>query len=175
MSIQDLGSIGELLGSVLVLLTLLYLARQVRQAQHSMLLSTVQAQRAEVMANFRMAIDSPHLPQILAKVNAGEELDAVEEQRLGSFIALTWATVHATWAQRTLTGATDILAKDDGHFAVLMRGLQERSIEWWNAAGRNIYPEPFIRYVDTKIAAFSQTSLAHEELRGTFGPSRPER
>jgi hypothetical protein len=174
MSIQDLGSIGEFVGSLLVLLTLLYLARQVRQARHSMLLSTVQAQRAEVMANFRMTIDSPHLPRILAKVSAGEELDAVEEQRLGSYIALTWATVHATWAQRTLTGATEILAKDDGHLALLMRALHDRSIQWWNAAGRNIYPEPFIRYVDEKIAAFSDTSLAREEL-GMLGPSRPER
>ncbi len=162
MTIQDLGSIGEFVGSLLVLATLLYLARQVGQARKSMLLNTLHAQRAEVMSNFRMLIDSPYLPQIIEKLSDGEELNAVEERRLGSYISLTWATIHATWAQRTLTGAVDILATDDAHFAIAMTTFGERGTVWWKRNGRTIYPEPFVAYIDAKLASFQGSELERD-------------
>ena len=161
MTLQDLGSLGEFIGSILVLATLLYLARQVREARRAMLLTSVQAQRAEVMATFRTVMDSPYLPVINAKLVAGEALDEVEEQRLGAYVALTFAMIHATWAQRELTGATDILARDDGHFGIVMR-LGDRGVGWWNTAGRHIYPEPFIAYIDQKIAAYHGSALQQD-------------
>ena len=42
MDIQDLGAIGEILGSLLVLVTLIYVAYQLRQTQRSMMSQTHQ-------------------------------------------------------------------------------------------------------------------------------------
>lgn len=47
---QLLGSYGEFIGSVAILVTLIYLAIQTRQAGRSTIFAAVQANRAERMA-----------------------------------------------------------------------------------------------------------------------------
>jgi len=42
MDIQDLGAIGEFIGSILVLITLVYVVIQLRQNQHAMMAQTHQ-------------------------------------------------------------------------------------------------------------------------------------
>ena len=152
MNIQDLGSIGEFISSIIVLVTVIYLARQVGQAKNAMLLAAVQSQRAEVQASFRSVRDSPYIPKIAAKASRGEALDGEEEQRLGAHIALQWSLIYSTWAQRTLSGADALMARDDIQIAGAMENFGGRGLTWWDGAGRHIYPDEFIAYIDGKIA-----------------------
>jgi hypothetical protein len=151
MTIQDLGSIGEFISSLIVLVTLIYLARQVRQANNAMRLAAVQSQRAETQANFRAVRDSPFMPAILVKAARGEELNAEEQHRMGSHISLHWSAIYSTWVQGQLSGADPLLAGTDVQIAIAMRGFGGRAVSWWNAVGRLIYPEPFIAFVDEKM------------------------
>ncbi len=78
MTIQDLGAIGELLGSVFVLVTLIYLAVQVRQSRdlleenRKIALSQVYEARATYRGNLaRSLADTPQLATIWVKLREG--------------------------------------------------------------------------------------------------------
>ncbi len=82
MTIQDLGAIGEFLGFVAVLGTLVYLSLQIRQAR-------IASERAltgavgEAHARWRSALyENPQLATLLARANAGESLTEGEEIQL---------------------------------------------------------------------------------------------
>ena len=47
MTIQELGSIGEFISSIVVLITLIYLAVQVRQTRNATIASTMQTNRMQ--------------------------------------------------------------------------------------------------------------------------------
>ena len=79
MTIQDLGSIGELVSSVAVLITLIYLAIQVKQntvmMRNAASQSTASAGREVALATMA----SPEMAKIFVKLSAGEELNPEEQ------------------------------------------------------------------------------------------------
>lgn len=71
MSIMELGALGEFLGSIGVIITLVYLAIQVRHSKEAMDANTKsikaqisQARTDNISANMRAVVHSDHLPRI---------------------------------------------------------------------------------------------------------------
>ena len=81
MSITELGSLGEFIGSIAVLATLIYLAYQTRQNGH-MLAQSKEAQTASmVQANvagwdgfFRPILEKPEVARLYRRIKAGEHV-----------------------------------------------------------------------------------------------------
>jgi len=87
---QVMGNVGEFVGAIAVVATLLYLAIQVREAGRSSKFAAVQANRGMRIAWFSSLRDSSHLPAILTKVLAGEALETEDEIRLTYHYAADW-------------------------------------------------------------------------------------
>jgi len=84
MTIQEIGSIGELLGALAVLVTLIYLASQSRQTRIATQ-STLLLSQAEAHARWRTALFSnPELAALLAAANDGVELSRADHIQLSS-------------------------------------------------------------------------------------------
>ena len=66
LTIQDLGALGELLGSVAVLVTLIYLALQTRQNTMAIAAQLDAARIGTVMTVNSLPITSPELAEALA-------------------------------------------------------------------------------------------------------------
>ena len=97
MTIQDWGAIGEIVGAVAVVVTLVYLAKQIRQNTHAMeedrrlaLAQTYQLRADALQAMSVQAADSEHIGPIIVKltqlgypeaVNALEQLTPEERGR----------------------------------------------------------------------------------------------
>ena len=62
MTIQELGSIGEFISSIAVLLTLIYLAVQVRQTRNATIASTMQTNRVQFQSIMLANRDSQIAP-----------------------------------------------------------------------------------------------------------------
>jgi len=87
MNIQDWGAIGEVLGAVGVILTLLYLAAQIRQSNRSMLESTASAISQSLSnINTRLSADQEFAELFLRGRQSIESLDAVELERFRAFV-----------------------------------------------------------------------------------------
>ena len=98
MTIQELGSIGEFISSIVVLITLIYLAVQVRQTRNATIASTMQINRAQFQSIMIANRDSQIAP-IIIKADKGEELTEEEEYRLGNHINLQWNLLFSEYVQ----------------------------------------------------------------------------
>ncbi len=108
MTIQDWGSIGELVGGVAVIVTLIYLALQVRQNTRQFSRSI----EATQLAAFERSIESgDHIrelfllhPDLLALLMKGyesyKELDAAEKNRFGMMLRNIFSAGHAAYVRQ---------------------------------------------------------------------------
>jgi hypothetical protein len=77
-TLEDLGAIGNLVGGLAVILSILYLARQVHQANHASIASTSGAVSAFFASQLMQIAEHRELCEVLIKQASGETLDAVE-------------------------------------------------------------------------------------------------
>ena len=149
--IQLLGNLGEFLGAFAVLATLLYLAIQVRDASRAAKFAAVQANRAQRIAGFIGLRDSPYLPPIMVKIQAGEELNAEEKLRLVSHDCAVWALLYAEWVQRDLGVMEEFATSDELSMEIALSSPS--AMDWWRFAGAHVYPARFVEYVNKTAAA----------------------
>jgi hypothetical protein len=155
---QVLGNVGEFVGAIAVVATLLYLAVQVRDAGRSSKFSAVQANRETKIAWFSSLRDSPHLPAIQLKVLAGEALEAEDELRLTYHYASYWGLLYSEWVQRELGVTGEFATSDDMDMKFLLSS--RRAMEVWRGVAQHLYPARFVEYVN-------KAAPAHEAGTGT--------
>ncbi len=152
---QLLGNYGEFIGSIAVLATLIYLALQIRQTGRSNTFAAIQAYRTERMAWFQGNRDSPHIPRIIAKVEAGQPLDAEEEYRLRMHNAALWGSIFSQWLQDKLALTGRYATKESSMISV---GIHSPgALEWWQRYGVSVYPDEFCDYVVKRLPEVATT------------------
>ena len=148
---QVLGNVGEFVGAIAVVATLLYLAIQVRDAGRSSKFAAVQTSRETRIAWFSSVRDSPHLPAIQAKVLAGEALEAEDELRLTYHYASNWGLLYSEWVQRELGVTGEFATSDDLTMKFLLSS--EHAMGVWRGIGERLYPARFVEYVNKAAPA----------------------
>ena len=87
MDLMELGALGELVGGVAVVATLLYLAAQVRQgtkqAAASLMLTTV----GNFNRNHEIVLANPDHARLLAKLRTTTNLDPTEQEQAAAYTA----------------------------------------------------------------------------------------
>jgi len=148
---QVLGNVGEFVGSIAVVATLLYLAIQVREAGRSSKFAAVQANRAMRIAWFSSLRDSSHLPAILTKVLAGEALETEDEIRLFYHYLANWGLTYSEWVQRELGLMGEFATSDEMNMKILLSS--EHAMGAWRGIGEGLYPARFVEYVNKAAPA----------------------
>ena len=82
MTLEDLGNLGEFIASIGVLITLIYLALQIRQNTEATKIQTRQAISEAQFANINTRATDEHLPSIIMKMNRSEPLNQEEQDRI---------------------------------------------------------------------------------------------
>ena len=151
MTIQDLGALGELIGSVAVLATLIYLTLQTRQ--NTMAISSqVDAARINATMTISMAIaTSGDLLKAIADDSSDPRMASAEAVRLGAYFRglfnnFQWQLIKGrrgllpTYSEKLNANAVGIC----------FRGF--RSLEdWWAGEGVLMVPE-FVQLVEEQRA-----------------------
>jgi hypothetical protein len=161
MSITELGSLGEFIGSIAVLATLIYLAYQTRQNGH-MLAQSKEAQTASmVQANvagwdgfFRPILEKPEVARLYRRIKAGERVSEEDYESLEAFLLTFTLRLENLMVQARLNPFT---ADDpDAHFENLLDLWVNRlmkspsSQEWWRANRIGFTPE-FANRMDNQL------------------------
>jgi hypothetical protein len=147
MTIQDLGSIGEFISSLAVLVTLLYLAVQARQTHKETVASTLLANRMQFQ-NIMIANRDSLIAPIIVKADKGEALSHEEEYRLGSHISLQWNLLFSEFIQLQIGYTEGWAPSDKPALKRIFSRYDGRARTWWEESGREIYPDAFIEYVE---------------------------
>jgi hypothetical protein len=142
---QAIGAIGEITGALAVVITLLYLARQVRHARREQQIAAIRANRNERREYYTTARDSPYLPGILSKLKAGGDLSPEEEQRLTFHYSAAWSVLYSEWIQSQLDLPGEFATSSQ--FIIRITIALPGSLEWFREYGAHLYPSPFIAHV----------------------------
>jgi len=166
MTVQEwtsiLGDVGGFIGSVAVLITLVYLAIQVKQAKHQIVLVGHQARASHAAAVLDPIVRPSELSSVFAKldfINYGEYgLTAEETVRFGA-----WCHI---WFQA-----------EQGSFYMLPPGSHDSLLTWMLATpagaefwkkNKGVYDLPFAEHVDELYARLMSAPKTGEDvLAGT--------
>lgn len=148
MTIQELGSIGEFISSIAVLVTLIYLAVQVRQTRNATVASTMQTNRVQFQ-NIMIANRDSEIAPIIIKSDKGEPLSEEEEYRLSNHINLQWNLLFSEYVQLQIGYTAEWAPNDQPAIARIFNRYGGRAADWWDRSGKNIYPENFVKYVES--------------------------
>lgn len=158
--IQVLGAIGEFVGAIAVVITLIYLSRQIRDSARSAQAAAVEAGRTRRISSFESIRDSPYLPGIQAKLAAGERLDEEERIRMTNHNAALWGLLYAEWIQRDIGTVGEYAPHVDVALAQALGS--QTAMTWWSNAGRHIHPERFVGFIEKRM---NEIDLEHESGR----------
>jgi hypothetical protein len=156
MSIQDWAAIGEIVSAVAVVISVLYLAAQVRQAT---LIARREAFESTVSRILHNWLDDVAENEDAARVyHEGlqdyEGLSAVQKIRFRSLmLKLLIAHEPAIDAIRTQPGLMKITAIDAMHHNLLHHLTSNGGRQWWDEDGKNWPAADYRQYLDELIAS----------------------
>ncbi len=152
MTLQDLGSIGEFIAAIATLVTLVYLAVQIRQNTSSMRASMFQ----EAVRDFALASDVLASDADLARIwrTGIRDFDALEPDERHRFAAYALGLFRRTENVffQTQHGALDPAFGESVIGSVRIMGSWPGVVAWW-ARARVLFSPSFREYVDRELAA----------------------
>lgn len=147
MTFQELGGIGEFIGGIGVIVSLLYLARQIRDSSRIERLNARHSVSQSLSNALSRLDDDPELHRIwLAVRDRGEELNDEDRERLGRFL-------YRYFAQLSLAhGYSEIDPEIRARYEpLLVRFLQVPAVQGWWSRQREFIAEPFRSEVDALL------------------------
>jgi hypothetical protein len=150
MTLDDLGNIGELVAAVGVIVSLIYLARQIRQNTRSVQASAFQEAMRDVYAIFDLLASDADLSRIYwASVRDLDSVSPEERRRFASYMLGVFRRMENVVFQ-TQQGMLDP-ASWAGIRNTARRSLsQPGGAAWWSRA-QDLFSPGFREYVDREI------------------------
>lgn len=147
MSIESLGYVGEFIGGLALIASLVYLAVQIRQNTASVRLQVEQAIRGDQFDLRRSYIENPDLADLL--VRAIVDFDSLSPaERVRSNMTSANAIEHL---QRIFLLREQGLVHWESQEAVLRSYLGLEPVRRWWSSGREILQPEFVEYVERHI------------------------
>jgi len=170
MSIQDWGAVGEMVGAIGVIVTLLYLATQIRQSTRQM--------RSEGHQGITDSY-SVTLGQLLADDTLFETI-VRGCQNWESITAFQQSQCHIFFHQHLMHFRVAFQLHDKGAIDDdVYRSIEDMHIRfmanpgnriWWEMVGQSVVEEKLARMINQKLAGIEGTSLATTEAWAFFDP-----
>jgi hypothetical protein len=147
--IENLGNLGDFIGGIAVVVTLIYLAMQIRQNTRTVRLSSVQQVMGTSVAIHEAASSGP-VPGILAKL---EKKETLTDEEFAQFLLHIWAMLTHHWQ---LFHQHQNRMIDDDTFDIYMVRLQlvmatSLSRALWQSRLKNGFPVDFQECVEKQI------------------------
>ena len=157
MTLEDLGNIGDFLGGIAVIVTLIYLARQIRENTKVARIQTIQTIKSDALQLRVAGIQSPDIAAILAKsIEDSSSLTTSERIRFNLLCAGVFENFDQVY-QASVLGLIDNFGSDR-----LLRSYlsQEAVRQWWSDA-RDLFHPDFVSYVERDVLPNLKETSAH--------------
>lgn len=157
-TVQDLGAVGEFVGSFAVLITLIYLSVQVRHSTRiitqnaTALLGATEISSNEQNLKFMLATaQDENLAQVLVKGFEGESLTKVERTQFNNYLYGAFQSHQVYYMQwRRVQAGDEVWFFFARYFAdQILKG--PGVVLWWERHAEIFIPE-FRQYIDASIA-----------------------
>jgi hypothetical protein len=149
MTIQDLGDIGDLIGGIAVVATLIYLAAQVRQNTAMITAQTVQASVDATQRVLLFRAEQPALRALFRKARTGENLTQDELEVLASYLQAVFMNFQARLMHHE-RGLFD-QSVNESYELILRDYLVLDFVQRWWSFARELYGAAFRDHCDALI------------------------
>ncbi|MFT7651932.1 MAG: hypothetical protein ACI9UU_001039 [Candidatus Azotimanducaceae bacterium] len=163
MSIQDLGSIGELIAAIATLGTLIYLALQIRQNTKTQQSAIAQATTASRTTWYDLVISNPEIGEIWRIGHA--DPDSLSEQEKSRFIWMI-SRIFSNLEEFYLQFEHGMLPEEQWRaYRDFGRTMLENPfiIEWWKS-GTAIFAPGFVVELSPDVTRATWTGTSMDEL-----------
>jgi hypothetical protein len=158
MSIQDLGSIGEFIGSMLILVTLVYLAIQSKYQQKLLVSQAYQARTDTIIGMLESTATNSSVAARTVKLRNGEELTEMELLQHGAGVMAMLRSIENGHFQYSI----GVLSAEYGNtLKAMVRSVLEREQSravWTNS--RVYFRDSFAGFVDSIVEEIEQEEAA---------------
>jgi len=151
MNWEAIGAIGQIVGTALVGVTLIYLALQLRQNTSSLKSSTFLAISTLMGSTMEVLATNPDLAPLVIRAQAGlDELSAEERARFGFMMMMAYRRVETVVVQRHL-GFIDPDLTAGFERSALSVLASRGARQWWDGS-KGAFSNLFSTWVDEKLA-----------------------
>ena len=157
---QLLGNVGDFIGAIAIVVTLIYLVLQLRQNTNALHAHVRQGILAASQAELLATIDNPDL--ILSMIKTGP-LSLEEAVKYSFWLSAAFRTRQFAWLQYQ-DGAID--EPQWRTERIVLQRILRRPINraWWVSAGRELFVAEFVAFVDDLIRELPASNDALEPL-----------
>ena len=152
MNWEAVGAISQIVGTVLVGITLIYLAIQLRQNTSALKSSTFLAISTLMGSTMEIFATHSDLPPLLIKAQAGlDKLSPDERARFGFLMMMAYRRVETVVVQRHLGFIDRDLT--EGFERSALSVLHSKGVRQWWDASKDAFSNVFSAWVDEKLAS----------------------
>ncbi len=151
MTLQDLGALGDLIGGIAVVITLVYLAQQIRQNTALITAQTVQASVDATQRVLLFRAEHASLRAVIRKARSNGDLDADETEVLVSYLQAVFMNFQAR-VQHHSRGVFD-RSINESYELILEDYLNQQYVQrWWHYA-KPLFGQVFRDHCDRIVAS----------------------
>jgi hypothetical protein len=164
LSLEDLGNLGEFLAAIAVIITLIYLAFQIRQNTRQISQNTQSLRLAAGHAfkrdtqDLRVALVHDAEAARILRTGLGDVTSLNDDERARFNLLLAAIIEHIQFAfERREEG----LVEWDAQRAFMLSYFSQPGVQEWWKSGRQIFNAAFVRYVEEELLAKGGGSGPH--------------
>ena len=151
MSLQHLGSIGELIAAIATVLTLVYLAIQVRQNTRALKAATFQSISSEMGQNVQPILSTPDMATIYAKsIHDPDDLTVSERLKIQAMYLASFRRLESVYVQTEL-GSIDREFVEGPELSLISIIKTPIGGPWWESA-KPLFYKPFVAHIEKLLA-----------------------
>jgi hypothetical protein len=165
MSLDEWGTIAEIVGALAVVITLVYLAIQVKHSKESLDANTkaIRGQSiSDVTRNvhdqMQMLAQGHDMTEWFGKFVTGETLDSKDALLTDAFLSAIFMARQNEFLQWQ-QGLLDETVFKSLHHVTRLILLSPNGEHWWNHEGRSMYAPEFVEFVDKLCGEMSSDEL----------------
>jgi hypothetical protein len=148
MSIMDtaqlLGNLGEFIGSIVIIATLIYLAMQVRQNTNALRIQSRQSVLSGAQTELLAVLENPDVFTSMVK---SEPFTQEETVKLNVWLMAAMRLREFSWLQYQ-SGVIDEAQWSTERHVIQILLSASRTRAWWEKSGRIAFGAPFIEFID---------------------------
>jgi hypothetical protein len=144
---EYLANVAEIIGAIVVVVTLIYLTIQLRQNNNLLQSASRRAMLETEKTSLNQALE---YQEVFRKLNQSEKLSAKEQFQLSILFITDLENRYFEYRQYE----SGLLSEQEWRarlvIAVENHGT-ERGNKWWSEVGRNLYPAEFVEVIDDAL------------------------
>jgi len=153
MNWDAIGATAEFLGAIGVIVTLFYLASQLRRNSHALEAATNQALADATQERLLAIAQSSELAAALSKAKAGDSLTPTEMTQLTFFRRATFRGIQNTFFQHRKGLISDEVLRDYEQ-VLISNGTAADTKDWWHRE-RKSFDRDFVNFYEELISSES--------------------